>query len=198
MKYIRKYNESESAYGAKEKIEKWRDDIIKKMVYYHANFHDNLTREIEEFTWEYEDVSSYFNTHGVIDETCASMMIENVLEDWVRVQDKFLELYYDIHQTLKNRGEDLIEQLKEIFADYSDDDSLKVQIYRTSDSADDRYVISISGGDNMFNKISFNEIINRTKDIGLSKFDYSGDESSISFNFWKVIDDNYDDVEIDD
>lgn len=50
----------------------------------------------------------------------------------------------------------------------------------------------------MFNKISFNEIVNRTKDIGLSKFRYSGDDSSISFSFWKEVDDNYDDVEIDD
>lgn len=198
MKYIRKYNESESAYGAKEKIEKWRNDIIKKLVYYHNNFSDNLSKEIEQFIWEYEDTNTYTEVDGVIDEECVSMLIDNVLQDWVRNQDKFLELYYDIHQTLKNRGEDLTEQLKEIFADYSDDDSLRVRIYRTADSSDDRYEISISGEDNMFNKISFNEIINRTKDIGLSKFKYSGDDSSISFSFWKEVDDNYDDVEIDD
>lgn len=168
------------------------------MVYYHNNFSDNLSKEIEQFTWEYEDTNTYTEVDGVIDAECVSMLIDNVLQDWVRNQDKFLELYYDIHQTLKNRGEDLTEQLKEIFADYLDDDSLRVRIYRTADSSDDRYEISISGEDNMFNKISFNEIVNRTKDIGLSKFRYSGDDSSISFSFWKEVDDNYDDVEIDD
>lgn len=184
MKYI-KYFESISH---SKDLQEYRDDVIKVLTKYCKEHDDKLSYELEKLMWEFSDTDDRYNSIGVIDEECIRMLIDNALENSTGWNDKLvgqlLDIYYDCRSS--NTEESLIDQIEEIFADYKDEGMI-VKVSKSSDKGDDRYVISINTGDDIeiLTKISFGEVINRIKDIGLPHLNFIGTNNHIRLEFWK-------------
>lgn len=192
MKYI-KYFENNSISYLKD-LQDQKDDIIKILTKYCKDYADDkLHHEIESLLWEYSDTSDRYEDVGEIDGECIRLLVDNLLESSERRIGHFLDVYYDCSHIINKHKESLFDQLEEIFADYKDE-GMSVKIAKSSEWGDDRYVVNIHVGDNdeVLTKISFSEVINRAKDIGLTNLEFSGNNIWIRLEFSR--DDSDDDL----
>lgn len=186
MKYLLKFNESHSSNIKELKSE--REDIMRVLSTYHRTYNDKLSYEIESFVDMGTTAFDRFDESGEVDEVCIGMVIDNLLFDRLNdegIINKFLELYYDCNTLLGNR-EDLVEQISDIFQEYKD--SYKLEIKKSTDHNDDRYVINITEKD-ILTKISFIEIISRMSEFGFS-YNFDGNSRFISMEFFRKFKDD--------
>jgi len=185
MKYI-KYFEDNSISYLKD-LQDQKDDVIKILTKYCKDYADDkLHHEIESLLWDYSDTSDIYDETGVISEECIRLLVDNLLESSDRQIGHFLDIYYDCSHIINKHKESLFDQLEEIFADYKDE-GMSIKIAKSSEKGDDRYVVNIQVGDNeeVLTKISFNEVINRVKDIGLPNLEFAGNNIWIKLSFWR-------------
>ena len=85
-------------------------------------------------------------------------------------------------------NKDLVEDIKEIFLDYSD--MGHVEVSKTSKFNDDRYAVEIRMK-NIFFQINFEEVFGRIKELGFESYSVNGVKNGSSENmtieFWKPL-----------
>lgn len=181
MRYLKYFESKETPESL---MIEYKDDIIDVLSRYYINYEDNLTSELEEIVWDCgEEVSERFDNTGTIDSECIRMVIDNLYGSWSKNIQKLLDLYYDCRGVMKAESGDIIQDIKEIFADY--EFIGKVKVAKSSNRNDDRYIIDIDSVDVLI-KLDFNEIINKVKNItGLENIEYQGSKDSIRLEFYK-------------
>jgi hypothetical protein len=119
-------------------------------------------------------------------------MMREVVEDykgaWSREIEKLLDVYYDCRHFVKHVNKDLVEDIKEVFLEYSD--MGKVEVSKTSRLNDDRYSVKIYIKDILF-KINFEEVLDRIKELGFEHYSIecvkNGYIESMTIEFWKPL-----------
>ncbi len=180
MKYLKHFESKETP---EDLMVEYQDDIINVLSTYYNKYDDNLTQQIDELLWNCEEANERNDDIGGIDAECIRIIIDDLKGTWDRNINKMLDIYYDCRAILKSEKGDLMQDIKEIFADY--EFVGKVRVKKSADRGDDRYTIDIDAQDVLL-KLDFNEIINRVKDItGLEKISYQGSKDSIKLEFYK-------------
>ena len=94
----------------------------------------------------------------------------------------------DCKKFVKHINKDLVEDIKEVFLDYSD--MGKVEVSKTSRLGDDRYSVVIKMKDVFFH-INFEEVFGRIKDLGFENYHVDGIKNgyveSMTIEFWKPL-----------
>jgi len=181
MKYLKHFESKETPESL---MLEYKDDIIDVLSRYYSNYEDELTSQLEEIIWDCgQEVSDRLDNTGTIDSETIRMAIDSLEGSWSRSIQKLLDLYYDCRGVMKAEKGDIIQDIREIFADY--EFIGKVKVGKSSNRNDDRYIIDINSDDVLL-KLDFNEIINRVKSItGLENIDYQGTKDSIRMEFYK-------------
>lgn len=181
MKYLKHFESKETPESL---MLEYKDDIIDVLSRYYSNYEDELTSQLEEIIWDCgQEVSDRLDNNGTIDSETIRMAIDSLEGSWSRSIQKLLDLYYDCRGVMKAEKGDLIQDIREIFADY--EFIGKVKVGKSSNRNDDRYIIDINSDDVLL-KLDFSEIINRVKSItGLENIDYQGTKDSIRMEFYK-------------
>lgn len=188
MKYLKHF---ESRQRPESLMIEYQDDIINVLSKYHERYDDNLTQQIDELLWECEEASERYDEIGTIDSECIRIIIENLKGAWDRHIQKLLDIYYDCRGVIKSESSDLMQDIKDIFADY--EFIGKVNVRKSADRGDDRYVIDLNADDVLL-KLDFNEVISRIKQItGLENISYNGTKDSIRIEFYKDYENSDDD-----
>lgn len=184
MKYI-KYFESSNQ---QKNLEKYWDDIIRVLSKYSNEYNDSISHRISELLWSYSsEASDRMDDIGKIDEECIRMLLNDVSGTWGRSINDILETYYDCLPNIASHSDDVVSDLKDIFADY--DINGKYTISKSSDRNDERYIIDINMKDVLLN-LDFHEVINRVKSIiGIENINYSGSQDHIKLEFYREITD---------
>jgi len=191
MKFL-KYFEAATYMGGNETPEelmlKYADDIIRVLpLYYNNHSTDSLHNQIDELIWECREADRLRGDAEVLSEEVVRQLIEDLTGNFYII-DKLLNVYYDCIPFVKHVNKDLVEDIKEVFLEYSD--MGKVEVSKTSKSNDDRYSVKIYMKD-IFFKINFEEVFGRIKELGFESYHVDGIKNGSSENmtieFWKPL-----------
>jgi len=187
MRFL-KYFEAK-AEDPKEKLIEYADDIVKVITTYYSTHTGDLCEQIDEILWNTSNVDlDGWENDGVLTEEMMRGVVEDYKDSWDREIEKLLDVYYDCKHFVKYVNKDLVEDIKEIFLDYSD--MGKVEVSKTSKFNDDRYSVTIYMKD-IFFKINFEEVFGRIKELGFESYHVDGIKNGSSENmtieFWKPL-----------
>lgn len=192
MRYL-KYFEAK-AEDPKERLVKYADDIVKVITTYYSTHTGDLCEQIDEILWNTSNVDlDGWENDGVLTEEMMRGVVEDYKDSWDREIEKLLDVYYDCKHFVKYVNKDLVEDIKEIFLDYSD--MGKVEVSKTSKFNDDRYSVTIYMKD-IFFKINFEEVFGRIKELGFESYHVDGVKNgsleNMTIDFWKPLPDEDD------
>jgi len=187
MRFL-KYFEAK-AEDPKERLVKYADDIVKVITTYYSTHTGDLCDQIDEILWNTSNVDlDGWENDGVLTEEMMRQVVEDYKGSWDREIEKLLDVYYDCRHFVKYVNKDLVEDIKEIFLDYSD--MGKVEVSKTSKFNDDRYSVTIYMKD-IFFKINFEEVFGRIKELGFESYHVdgikNGSSESMTISFWKPL-----------
>jgi hypothetical protein len=187
MRYL-KYFEAK-AEDPKERLIKYADDIVKVITTYYSTHTGDLCEQIDEILWNTSNVDlDGWENDGVLTEEMMRGVVEDYKGSWDREIEKLLDVYYDCKHFVKYVNKDLVEDIKEIFLDYSD--MGKVEVSKTSKFNDDRYSVTIYMKD-IFFKINFEEVFGRIKELGFESYHVdgikNGSSENMTIDFWKPL-----------
>ena len=187
MRFL-KYFEAK-AEDPKEKLIEYADDIVKVITTYYSTHTGDLCDQIDEILWNTSNVDLHgWENDGVLTEE----MMREVVEDYKgasnRLIENLLNVYYDCRHFVKHVNKDLVEDIKEVFLEYSD--MGQVEVSKTSKFNDDRYSVMIRMKD-IFFQINFEEVFGRIKELGFESYAVNGVKNGSSENmtieFWKPL-----------
>lgn len=192
MRYLKYFESKETP---QELLIKYADDIVKVITSYYAAHTGDLCEQIDEILWNTSNVDlEGWENDGVLTEEMMRGVIEDYKGAWTREIEKLLDVYYDCRQFVKHINKDLVEDIKEVFLDYSD--MGKVEVSKTSKFNDDRYSVVITMKD-VFLHINFQEVFGRIKDLGFDNYHVDGVKNGyvecITIEFWKPLPKDNDD-----
>jgi len=192
MRFL-KYFEAKSE-DPKERLIKYADDIVKVITTYYSTHTGDLCEQIDEILWNTSNVDlDGWENDGVLTEEMMRGVVEDYKDSWDREIEKLLDVYYDCKHFVKYVNKDLVEDIKEIFLDYSD--MGKVEVSKTSKFNDDRYSVTIYMKD-IFFKINFEEVFGRIKELGFESYHVdgikNGSSENMTIDFWKPLPDEDD------
>ena len=192
MRFL-KYFEAK-AEDPKERLIKYADDIVKVITTYYSTHTGDLCEQIDEILWNTSNVDlDGWENDGVLTEEMMRGVVEDYKGSWDREIEKLLDVYYDCKHFVKYVNKDLVEDIKEIFLDYSD--MGKVEVSKTSKFNDDRYSVTIYMKD-IFFKINFEEVFGRIKELGFESYHVdgikNGSSENMTIDFWKPLPDEDD------
>ena len=192
MRFL-KYFEAKSE-DPKERLIKYADDIVKVITTYYSTHTGDLCEQIDEILWNTSNVDlDGWENDGVLTEEMMRQVVEDYKGSWDREIEKLLDVYYDCRHFVKYVNKDLVEDIKEIFLDYSD--MGKVEVSKTSKFNDDRYSVTIYMRD-IFFKINFEEVFGRIKELGFESYHVdgikNGSSENMTIDFWKPLPDEDD------
>jgi len=192
MRFL-KYFEAK-AEDPKERLVKYADDIVKVITTYYSTHTGDLCEQIDEILWNTSNVDlDGWENDGVLTEEMMRQVVEDYKGSWDREIEKLLDVYYDCRHFVKYVNKDLVEDIKEIFLDYSD--MGKVEVSKTSKFNDDRYSVTIYMKD-IFFKINFEEVFGRIKELGFESYHVdgikNGSSENMTIDFWKPLPDEDD------
>jgi hypothetical protein len=178
----------------KERLIKYADDIVKVITTYYSNHTGDLCEQIDEILWNTSNVDlDGWENDGVLTEEMMRGVVEDYKGSWDREIEKLLDVYYDCKHFVKYVNKDLVEDIKEIFLEYSD--MGKVEVSKTSKFNDDRYSVTIYMKD-IFFKINFEEVFGRIKELGFESYHVDGVKNgsleNMTIDFWKPLPDEDD------
>jgi len=187
MRFL-KYFEAK-AEDPKERLIEYADDIVKVITTYYSTHTGDLCDQIDEILWNTSNVDlDGWEADGVLTEEMMRGVVEDYKGAWGREIEKLLDVYYDCKHFVKYVNKDLVEDIKEIFLEYSD--MGKVEVSKTSKFNDDRYSVTIYMKD-IFFKINFEEVFGRIKELGFESYHVDGVKNGSSENmtieFWKPL-----------
>jgi hypothetical protein len=187
MRFL-KYFEAKSE-DPKERLIKYADDIVKVITTYYSTHTGDLCEQIDEILWNTSNVDlDGWENDGVLTEEMMRGVVEDYKDSWDREIEKLLDVYYDCKHFVKYVNKDLVEDIKEIFLDYSD--MGKVEVSKTSKFNDDRYSVTIYMKD-IFFKINFEEVFGRIKELGFESYHVdgikNGSSENMTIDFWKPL-----------
>jgi hypothetical protein len=187
MRFL-KYFEAK-AEDPKERLVKYADDIVKVITTYYSTHTGDLCEQIDEILWNTSNVDlDGWENDGVLTEEMMRQVVEDYKGSWDREIEKLLDVYYDCRHFVKYVNKDLVEDIKEIFLDYSD--MGKVEVSKTSKFNDDRYSVTIYMKD-IFFKINFEEVFGRIKELGFENYHVdgvkNGSSENMTISFWKPL-----------
>jgi hypothetical protein len=187
MRFL-KYFEAKSE-DPKERLVKYADDIVKVITTYYSTHTGDLCEQIDEILWNTSNVDlDGWENDGVLTEEMMRGVVEDYKDAWDREIEKLLDVYYDCKHFVKYVNKDLVEDIKEIFLDYSD--MGKVEVSKTSKFNDDRYSVTIYMKD-IFFKINFEEVFGRIKELGFESYHVdgvkNGSSENMTIDFWKPL-----------
>ena len=164
MKFLKKF-EAKSE-DSKEKLIEYADDIVKVITTYYSTHTGDLCDQIDEILWNTSNVDlDGWENDGVLTEEMMREVVEDYKGAWSREIEKLLDVYYDCRHFVKHVNKDLVEDIKEVFLEYSD--MGKVEVSKTSRLNDDRYSVTIYIKDILF-KINFEEVLDRIKELSFA------------------------------
>ena len=186
MKYLKYFEARETP---KELLEKYADDIVKVITTYYATHTGDLCEKIDEILWNTSNVElDAWENDGVLTEEMMRGVIEDYKGAWTREIENLLDVYYDCIPFVKLVNKNLVEDIKEIFLEYSD--MGKVEVSKTSRLNDDRYAVNIYIKD-VFLNVNFAEVFDRIKDLGFENYSVNGVKNgyveSMTIEFWKPL-----------
>jgi hypothetical protein len=187
MRFL-KYFEAKSE-DPKERLIKYTDDIVKVITTYYSTHTGDLCDQIDEILWNTSNVDlDGWEADGVLTEEMMRGVVEDYKGAWDREIEKLLDVYYDCKYFVKYVNKDLVEDIKEIFLEYSD--MGKVEVSKTSKFNDDRYSVTIYMKD-IFFKINFEEVFGRIKELGFESYHVDGVKNgsleNMTIDFWKPL-----------
>jgi len=193
MRFL-KYFEAK-AEDPKERLIKYADDIVKVITTYYSTHTGDLCDQIDEILWNTSNVDlDGWEADGVLTEEMMRGVVEDYKGAWDREIEKLLDVYYDCKHFVKYVNKDLVEDIKEIFLEYSD--MGKVEVSKTSKFNDDRYSVTIYMKD-IFFKINFEEVFGRIKELGFESYHVDGVKNgsleNMTIEFWKPLPKDEDD-----
>ena len=193
MKFLKKF-EAKSE-DSKEKLIEYADDIVKVITTYYSTHTGDLCDQIDEILWNTSNVDlDGWENDGVLTEEMMRGVVEDYKGAWSREIEKLLDVYYDCRHFVKHVNKDLVEDIKEVFLEYSD--MGKVEVSKTSRLNDDRYSVKIYIKDILF-KINFEEVLDRIKELGFEHYYIesvkNGYIESMTIEFWKPLPKDEDD-----
>ena len=193
MKFLKKF-EAKSE-DSKEKLIEYADDIVKVITTYYSTHTGDLCEQIDEILWNTSNVDlDGWENDGVLTEEMMRGVVEDYKGSWDREIEKLLDVYYDCRHFVKHVNKDLVEDIKEVFLEYSD--MGKVEVSKTSRLNDDRYSVTIYIKDILF-KINFEEVLDRIKELGFEHYLIecvkNGYIESMTIEFWKPLPKDEDD-----
>ena len=193
MRFL-KYFEAKDFYIPKEKLIEYADDIVKVITTYYSTHTGDLCEQIDEILWNTSNVDlDGWENDGVLTEEMMRGVVEDYKGSWDREIEKLLDVYYDCKHFVKYVNKDLVEDIKEIFLEYSD--MGKVEVSKTSKFNDDRYSVTIYMKD-IFFKINFEEVFGRIKELGFESYHVDGVKNgsleNMTIDFWKPLPDEDD------
>jgi len=190
MKFLKKF-EAKSE-DSKEKLIEYADDIVKVITTYYSTHTGDLCDQIDEILWNTSNVDlDGWENDGVLTEEMMREVVEDYKGAWDREIKKLLDVYYDCRHFVKHVNKDLVEDIKEVFLEYSD--MGKVEVSKTSKFNDDRYSVTIYMKD-IFFKINFEEVFGRIKELGFESYHVDGIKNgsleNMTIDFWKPLPDD--------
>jgi hypothetical protein len=193
MKFLKKF-EAKSE-DSKEKLIEYADDIVKVITTYYSTHTGDLCDQIDEILWNTSNVDlDGWENDGVLTEEMMRGVVEDYKGAWSREIEKLLDVYYDCRHFVKHVNKDLVEDIKEVFLEYSD--MGKVEVSKTSRLNDDRYSVKIYIKDILL-KINFEEVLDRIKELGFEHYYIesvkNGYIESMTIEFWKPLPKDEDD-----
>jgi hypothetical protein len=193
MKFLKKF-EAKSE-DSKEKLIEYADDIVKVITTYYSTHTGDLCDQIDEILWNTSNVDLHgWENDGVLTEEMMREVVEDYKGAWSREIEKLLDVYYDCRHFVKHVNKDLVEDIKEVFLEYSD--MGKVEVSKTSKFNDDRYSVTIYMKD-IFFKINFEEVFGRIKELGFESYHVdgikNGSSENMTIDFWKPLPKDEDD-----
>ena len=186
MRFLKYFESRETS---QEKLIEYADDIVKVITTYYSTHTGDLCDQIDEILWNTSNVDlDGWENDGVLTEE----MMREVVEDYKgasnRLIDNLLDVYYDCISFVKLVNKDLVEDIKEVFLEYSD--MGQVEVSKTSRLNDDRYSVNMYIKDILF-KINFEEVLNRIKELGFEHYSIecvkNGYTESMTIEFWKPL-----------
>jgi hypothetical protein len=187
MKFLKKF-EAKSE-DPKEKLIEYADDIVKVITTYYSTHTGDLCDQIDEILWNTSNVDlDGWENDGVLTEEMMRGVVEDYKGAWAREIEKLLDVYYDCRHFVKHVNKDLVEDIKEVFLEYSD--MGQVEVSKTSKFNDDRYSVMIRMKD-IFFQINFEEVFGRIKDLGFESYSVNGVKNgsleNMTIEFWKPL-----------
>jgi hypothetical protein len=187
MKFLKKF-EAKSE-DPKEKLIEYADDIVKVITTYYSTHTGDLCDQIDEILWNTSNVDlDGWENDGVLTEEMMRGVVEDYKGAWAREIEKLLDVYYDCRHFIKHVNKDLVEDIKEVFLEYSD--MGQVEVSKTSKFNDDRYSVMIRMKD-IFFQINFEEVFGRIKDLGFESYSVNGVKNgsleNMTIEFWKPL-----------
>lgn len=187
MKFLKKF-EAKSE-DPKEKLIEYADDIVKVITTYYSTHTGDLCDQIDEILWNTSNVDlDGWENDGVLTEEMMRGVVEDYKGAWATFIEKLLDVYYDCRHFVKHVNKDLVEDIKEVFLEYSD--MGQVEVSKTSKFNDDRYSVMIRMKD-IFFQINFEEVFGRIKELGFESYAVNGVKNGSSENmtieFWKPL-----------
>ena len=187
MKFLKKF-EAKSE-DPKEKLIEYADDIVKVITTYYSTHTGDLCDQIDEILWNTSNVDlDGWENDGVLTEEMMRGVVEDYKGAWSREIEKLLDVYYDCRNFVKHVNKDLVEDIKEVFLEYSD--MGQVEVSKTSKFNDDRYSVMIRMKD-IFFQINFEEVFGRIKDLGFESYSVNGVKNgsleNMTIEFWKPL-----------
>lgn len=187
MKFLKKF-EAKSE-DPKEKLVEYADDIVKVITTYYSTHTGDLCDQIDEILWNTSNVDlDGWENDGVLTEEMMRGVVEDYKGAWAREIEKLLDVYYDCRHFVKHVNKDLVEDIKEVFLEYSD--MGQVEVSKTSKFNDDRYSVMIRMKD-IFFQINFEEVFGRIKELGFESYHVdgvkNGSSESMNISFWKPL-----------
>lgn len=186
MRFLKYFEARETS---QELLDKYADDIVKVITTYYSTHTGDLCDQIDEILWNTSNVDlDGWENDGVLTEE----MMRGVVEDYKgasnRLIDNLLDVYYDCISFVKLVNKDLVEDIKEVFLEYSD--MGQVEVSKTSKFNDDRYSVVITMKDVFFH-INFEEVFGRIKELGFESYAVNGvkngSSENITIEFWKPL-----------
>ena len=186
MRFLKYFEAKETP---EELILKYANDIVKVITTYYSTHTGDLCNQIDEILWNTSNVDlDGWENDGVLTEEMMRGVIEYYKGAMSREIEKLLDVYYDCIPFVKNLSKDLVEDIKEVFLEYSD--MGKVEVSKTSLFNDDRYSVTIYMKD-IFFKINFEEVFGRIKELGFESYHVdgvkNGSSENMTISFWKPL-----------
>ena len=188
MKYLKPFFEAKDILS---ELKGNKDDIIRVFFEYSKLYIDGNTEALYEFIYnvseEYisiEQMNEFYDNYNLTKEMVTSMVDFYIDNPGIRREiDNLLNLYYDCNYALGKNSNDIVDNIRDIFAEYLDDK--KASFYKSSDKYDNRYIVEIKQ-DDILKTLDFNEIMGRLDDlVGLPQINYSGNNHFIKFEFFE-------------
>ena len=186
MRYLKYFEAKETP---EDLMLKYADDIVKVITTYYSTHTGDLCDQIDEILWNTSNVNlDGWEADGVLTEEMMRGVVEDYKGAWDREIEKLLDVYYDCRHFVKHVNKDLVEDIKEVFLEYSD--MGKVEVSKTSKFNDDRYSVIIYIKDILF-KINFEEVLDRIKELGFESYHVDGVKNGsteyMKIEFWKPL-----------